>query len=223
VKVVREVRRVQHLNAGIVLAIEWRHRVWAAGVLGVCRRVEPKPQMVGLHRGSRRILICIREWRIVEDFRCRRDTGGNDECLDAEAPPEMLDGVAVGVGWRGRLGCALGSSCARIPPARRTCQRPAAPARPYAVEVSRASVKLRNRSTRVHIPLIPRQPKRGLGNLNHGLSFKRAYDDQMEKSSPPNHAGETATSAGCAEGRASAIIRRRRDHVQADAERLRPV
>jgi hypothetical protein len=85
--IVREVRCVQHLNAGIVLAIEWRHRVWAAGVLGVCRRVEPKPQMVGLHRGSRRILICIREWRIVEDFRCRRDTGGNDECLDAEAPP----------------------------------------------------------------------------------------------------------------------------------------
>jgi DNA invertase Pin-like site-specific DNA recombinase len=37
---------------------------------------------------------------------------------------------------------------------------------------------------------------------------------------PPR--GEAATSAGCAEGRASAIIRRRRSHVEADAARLCP-
>ena len=54
--IVTEVRCVQDLNASIVLAIERRHSVWAAGVLGVCRRVKPKPQMVGLHRGSRPIL-----------------------------------------------------------------------------------------------------------------------------------------------------------------------
>jgi hypothetical protein len=93
--VVREVRRVQHLNAGIVLAIEWRHRLWAAGVLGVCRRVEPEAQMVGLHGVSCRIPSGIGEWRIVEDEGCRSNSGGDDECLDAEASPEVLHSVAV--------------------------------------------------------------------------------------------------------------------------------
>src|SRR5690242_912224 len=86
-----------------MLAIEWRHSVWAAGILSVCRGVEPKAQMVGLYRTrgfairtkGRRVLQCIREWRICEDLRCRRDAGGNDECLDAETAPKVLDGIAV--------------------------------------------------------------------------------------------------------------------------------
>jgi hypothetical protein len=54
--------------------------------------------MVGLHRAGCRILRCIRERRIVEDERRRRDTGSNDEGLNAKAPPKMLDSVAVSVG-----------------------------------------------------------------------------------------------------------------------------
>jgi hypothetical protein len=49
--------------------------------------------MVGLHRAGRRVLCCIRERRIVEDKGCRSNSGGDDECLDAEAPPEVLDGI----------------------------------------------------------------------------------------------------------------------------------
>src|ERR1700751_2557779 len=54
------------------------------------------------------------------------------------------------------------------------------------------------------------------------LSFERVHDDQTGKDSSPNRAGEAATSAGCAEGCASEIIRRRRSHVEADAARLCP-
>jgi TolB-like protein len=115
--VVVEVRRVQDLNAGVVLAIERRHPAGAAVMLRVVGRVEPKAQMVGLYRRSRRVLCCIREWRIVEDERCLRDTGGNDECLDAEAPPKVLECIAIIVGF--------------------------------------------------DVPLIPRQPKRCVGYLNH--------------------------------------------------------
>src|SRR5271163_969119 len=39
------------------------------------------------------------------------------------------------------------------------------------------------------------------------LSFERVYDDQTDKDPPLSRTGEAATSAGCAEGRASAIIR----------------
>jgi class 3 adenylate cyclase len=46
--VVVEVRRVQDLNAGVVLAIERRHPAGAAVPLRVVGRVEPKAQMVGL-------------------------------------------------------------------------------------------------------------------------------------------------------------------------------
>jgi hypothetical protein len=49
------------------------------------------------------------------------------------------------------------------------------------------------------------------------LSFKRGYDDQTDKGSTPSHASEAATSADLAEGRASAIIRCRRDHVKTGA------
>ncbi|HEX4184782.1 MAG TPA: hypothetical protein VHY78_02865, partial [Stellaceae bacterium] len=46
------------------------------------------------------------------------------------------------------------------------------------------------------------------------LSFKRGHDDQTDKGSTPSHASKAATSADFAEGRASAIIRCRRDHVE---------
>jgi len=52
------------------------------------------------------------------------------------------------------------------------------------------------------------------------LSFERAHDDQTDKGRSPIPAGEAATSAGRAEGRASAIIRCRRHHVETDADRL---
>ena len=50
--------------------------------------------MVGLYRAGRRVLCCIRKWRIIEDERCRRDTGSDDECFNAEASPEVLGGIA---------------------------------------------------------------------------------------------------------------------------------
>jgi hypothetical protein len=53
--------------------------------------------MIGLYRAGRRIQRCIREWT-TEDDRSRRDTRGNDECLDAKASPKVLDGIAVSVG-----------------------------------------------------------------------------------------------------------------------------
>src|SRR3954453_12554715 len=54
------------------------------------------------------------------------------------------------------------------------------------------------------------------------LSFERIHGDQTEKDCSLGRTGETATSAGRAEGRASAIIRCRRDHVETDAARLCP-
>ena len=47
--VVGEVRRVQHLNACIMLAIKRRHGIWTSRVLGIYRRVEPKTKMIGLY------------------------------------------------------------------------------------------------------------------------------------------------------------------------------
>src|SRR6478609_9114448 len=54
------------------------------------------------------------------------------------------------------------------------------------------------------------------------LSFKRVHGDQTEKDCSLNRTGGAATSAGRAEGRASAIIRCWRDHVETDAARLCP-
>jgi hypothetical protein len=54
------------------------------------------------------------------------------------------------------------------------------------------------------------------------LSIERAYEDQTDKGPSDTYAGEAATSAGRAEGGAGAIIRCRRDHVQANAARLCP-
>src|SRR5271165_1233754 len=54
------------------------------------------------------------------------------------------------------------------------------------------------------------------------LSFERVHDDQTDKGRSPSRAGEAATAAGRLEGRASAIIRCRRHHVETDADRLCP-
>jgi DNA invertase Pin-like site-specific DNA recombinase len=54
------------------------------------------------------------------------------------------------------------------------------------------------------------------------LSFERVHDDQTDKGWSPSRAGEATTSAADAEGRASAIIGCRRDHVETDADRLCP-
>ena len=54
------------------------------------------------------------------------------------------------------------------------------------------------------------------------LSFERAHGNQTVKDPSDTGAGEAATSAGRAEGGASAIIRYRRDHVETDADRLCP-
>src|SRR5271170_1047432 len=54
------------------------------------------------------------------------------------------------------------------------------------------------------------------------LSFKKVHDDQTDKGRSSSRAGEAATSAGRAEGRASTIIRCRRNHVETDAGRLCP-
>ena len=76
-----------------MLAIERRHRGGAAVVLRILVRVEPKTQMVSLYRVGRRVRRCIREWRIVEDCRCRRGALGKDEGLDIETSPEMFYGL----------------------------------------------------------------------------------------------------------------------------------
>jgi DNA invertase Pin-like site-specific DNA recombinase len=54
------------------------------------------------------------------------------------------------------------------------------------------------------------------------LSFERAYDDETEKDGAHGRTGEATTSAARAEGRASAVIRCRRDYVETDAARLCP-
>ena len=90
-----KIRRVQDLNTGIVFAIKGRHRGWTTVVLRVLVRVEPKTQMVSLYRVGRRVCRCIREWRIVEDCRCRRGALGKDEGLDIETSPEMFYGLAL--------------------------------------------------------------------------------------------------------------------------------
>jgi hypothetical protein len=54
------------------------------------------------------------------------------------------------------------------------------------------------------------------------LSFERDHDDQTDKDRSHNHSDEAATSTGRVEGRASSIIGCRRDHVEADADRLCP-
>jgi hypothetical protein len=50
------------------------------------------------------------------------------------------------------------------------------------------------------------------------MTIERTKDNDQTHS----HAGEAATSAGHADGRASAIIRCGQHHVQADADRLCP-
>src|SRR5215469_3061874 len=54
--------------------------------------------MVGLDWVGLRILCCIREWRVVEDLWGRRNIGGNNEGLDAEASPKMLVSFPILVG-----------------------------------------------------------------------------------------------------------------------------
>ena len=48
------------------------------------------------------------------------------------------------------------------------------------------------------------------------LSFESAHDDQTEKDGSHRRTSEAATSAGRAEGRATAIIGCRRNHGEAD-------
>src|SRR6516165_11544575 len=62
----------------------------------------------------------------------------------------------------------------------------------------------------------------GLAKGKSVVEFRGGHDDQTDKDPPLNRAGEAATSAGCAEGRASANIRCRRNHVEADVARLCP-
>ena len=57
---VREIARVEHLNARVVLAVEGRDRAWAAGFDRILRIVEPQAQMV-LDREGGRVLADIRE------------------------------------------------------------------------------------------------------------------------------------------------------------------
>ena len=52
----------------------------------------------------------------------------------------------------------------------------------------------------------------GLAKVRVRLSFERVYDDQTEKDCALGRGREAATSTGCTEGRASAIIRCRGDH-----------
>jgi hypothetical protein len=44
--------------------------------------------MVDLYRATSRVLCCIRERGIIKNQRCRRDTGCDDEGLDAETSPK---------------------------------------------------------------------------------------------------------------------------------------
>ena len=82
-----------------MFAIKRCQGIWAAAILGVCRRVEPQAQVIGLRPAGRRVLCCIWEWRIVKDERGRRDTGGDDEAFNAEASPKVLNGLALIIGF----------------------------------------------------------------------------------------------------------------------------
>jgi hypothetical protein len=83
---VREVRRIQHLNTGMVLAVERCDGSRAASFLRIVWRVEPQTQMIELHRRSR--WVCCRI--IVEYLWCRGGTRSNNEGLDVEALSEIL-------------------------------------------------------------------------------------------------------------------------------------
>src|SRR5437879_5524574 len=86
-----EVRGIERLDAGVMRAVERRHGIGAAGVLGVDWRVEPYPEVIHLDRTELRIATCRsdRIALVVDGVRCERDRRGpaprcNRECLVAE-------------------------------------------------------------------------------------------------------------------------------------------
>src|ERR1700756_1297696 len=94
-RIVGEVRGIQDLNTGMVLAVERCDSGRAASFLRIVRRVEPQTQMIDLHRG--RCWVCCRI--IVEHLWCRGGTRRDNECLDVKAPPETLLSNASGIGF----------------------------------------------------------------------------------------------------------------------------
>src|SRR3954471_1678073 len=92
-----EVAGVEHLNAGVVVAVERRHIGRASGVGGVERRVEPQAEMEGVDRIRDRVLVRIGKRTAVDDRRgdaALRD----DERLFVEAADKTRMALAVLIG-----------------------------------------------------------------------------------------------------------------------------
>src|ERR1700731_2601995 len=81
-----------------MLAIERGLRRWAASILSIFERVEPHAQVIHLDWIRAGIHGRIRERRVRKGIRrwcgalCKR------KCLNVEAPFEVLEGVAFGIG-----------------------------------------------------------------------------------------------------------------------------
>src|SRR5215813_3908691 len=89
---VREVAGAEHLNTGVVFAIEARDRSRAPRRHGGLWRAKPQPEVERMDRLRGRVCCRIREGWLVMHDRSWLVAGGlrDDERLDVEAPPEPL-------------------------------------------------------------------------------------------------------------------------------------
>ena len=91
---IREITGIQHLNAGLVIAVKRGGRVWTTSVARLGRIREPDSQMINLYGASGWIA-----GRIVEKYRrCRSNAGRLDESFFVEDAGEVSDTSAVRVG-----------------------------------------------------------------------------------------------------------------------------
>src|SRR4051794_36820903 len=87
--IVREVGGIQHLQARIVLAIEWRLRRRATRALCRLERIKPQSEVVHLNRIEGRIQGGTRNYAVVENGRRRRGPLRERKRLDTEAAHEL--------------------------------------------------------------------------------------------------------------------------------------
>src|SRR5207237_5438067 len=92
-----KVAGVEHLNAGVMRAVERRYRGGATGFSCVSRIIEPHAEVVHLNRIEGRVDAGVRE-RSAEHNGRRRGAGSVGKGFDAENSDELLAAFAVLVG-----------------------------------------------------------------------------------------------------------------------------
>src|SRR5438309_5785744 len=91
---IREIAGIEHLNAGLVIAVKRSARVRATSVACLGRICEPDSQVINLDRTSGRIA-----GRVVEkDRRCRSNARSLNESFFVEDAGEVPDASSVCVG-----------------------------------------------------------------------------------------------------------------------------